>query len=154
MRNKIEGSEVMCTIIDESAEKNKRPNRYEIYYGIKDNKLNLIHFHVLDKDLRNVKMIIKEIGIKEDPHVLKKSEEYIKNNQLLLITQGQNILKLYYKGKKVKMSKEVIDEFTLSAADKDFTFLSSRNMPDNSKTRPSSLSPPTRAVAWAAACPT
>ena len=110
VRNKIEGSEVMCTIIDESAEKNKRPNRYEIYYGIKDNKLNLIHFHVLDKDLRNVKMIIKEIGIKEDPHVLKKSEEYIKNNQLLLITQGQNILKLYYKGKKVKMSAIKIEE--------------------------------------------
>ena len=48
-------------------------------------------------------MIIKEIKSNEDPHILKKSEEYIKNNQLLLITQGQNILKLYYQGKKVKM---------------------------------------------------
>ena len=45
----------------------------------------------------------KEIKPNEDPHILKKSEEYIKNNQLLLITQGQNILKLYYQGKKVKM---------------------------------------------------
>ena len=110
VRNKKEGSEVMFTVVDESAEKRNRPNRYEIYYGIKDNKINLIHIHVLDKDLRNVKMIIKEIGLKEDPHTLKKDEEYIKNNQLLLITQGQNILKLYYKGKKVKMQAVKIEE--------------------------------------------
>ena len=55
-------------------------------------------------------MIIKEIGLKEDPHILKKDEEYIKNNQLLLITQGQNILKLYYQGKKVKMQAFKIEE--------------------------------------------
>ena len=110
VRNKKEGSEVMFTVVDESAEKRKRPNRYEIYYSIKDNKINLIHFHVIDKDLRNVKMIIKEIGLKEDPHILKKDEEYIKNNQLLLIIQGQNILKLYYQGKKVKMQAFKIEE--------------------------------------------
>jgi hypothetical protein len=110
VRNKKEGSEVMFTVVDESAEKRNRPNRYEIYYGIKDNKINLIHIHVLDKDLRDKKMIIKEIGIKDDPHILKKSEEYIKNNQLLLITQGQHILKLYYQGKKVKMLAVKIEE--------------------------------------------
>ena len=110
VRNKKEGSEVMFTVVDESAEKRNRPNRYEIYYGIKDNKINLIHIHVLDKDLRDKKMIIKEIGIKDDPHILKKTEEYIKNNQLLLITQGQHILKLYYQGKKVKMLAVKIEE--------------------------------------------
>ena len=110
VRNKKEGSEVMFTVVDESAEKRNRPNRYEIYYSIKDNKINLIHIHVLDKDLRDKKMIIKEIGIKDDPHILKKSEEYIKNNQLLLITQGQHILKLYYQGKKVKMLSVKIEE--------------------------------------------
>ena len=103
VKNKLEGSEVMCKIIDESAEKSKRPNRYEIYYGVNNGKIFLIHCHVLDKDLRDKKMIIKEINPKEDPHILKKSEDYIKNNQILLITQGTNILKLYYQGKKVKM---------------------------------------------------
>ena len=103
VKNKKEGSEVIFKIIDQSVEKSKRPNRYEIYYGINNDKITLIHCHVLDKDLRNTKMIIKEIKPNEDPHILKKSEEYIKNNQLLLITQGQNILKLYYQGKKVKM---------------------------------------------------
>ena len=103
VKNKKEGSEVIFKIIDQSVEKSKRPNRYEIYYGINNDKINLIHCHVLDKELRNTKMIIKEIKPNEDPHILKKSEEYIKNNQLLLITQGQNILKLYYQGKKVKM---------------------------------------------------
>ena len=64
----------------------------------------------IDKDLREAKLIIKELQKNEDPHVLKKSEEYIKNKQLLLITQGQNILKLYYQGKKVKMLAEKIEE--------------------------------------------
>ena len=110
VRNKKEGSEVLCTIIDESAEKNKLPNIYEIYYGVVNEKIFLIHCHVLDKNLYNVKLITKEININEDPHLLKKNEEYIKNNQILLITQGQNILKLYYKGKKVKMKHVKIEE--------------------------------------------
>ena len=110
VKNKKEGSEVMCKIIDESAEKSKRPNRYEIYYGVNNGKIFLIHCHVLDKDLRDKKMIIKEINPKEDPHILKKSDDYIKNNQILLITQGTNILKLYYQGKKVKMVSIKIEQ--------------------------------------------
>ena len=110
VRNKKEGSEVMYYAVDESIEKSKRPNRFEIYYRIINGKINLIHCHVLDKDLRESKLIIKELQKNEDPHVLKKGEEYIKNKQLLLITQGQNILKLYYQGKKVKMLAEKIEE--------------------------------------------
>ena len=102
VKNKKDSSEVMFKIIDESVEKSKRPNRFAIYYGIVNEKIFLIHCHVLDKDLHNIKMIVKNIKDNEDPHVLKKSEEYIKNNQLLLITQGPKILKLYYQGKKVK----------------------------------------------------
>ena len=110
VRNKKDSSEVIFKVIDESAEKSKRPNRYEIYYGIINEKIYLIHCHVLDKDLQNIKMITKEIKINEDPHLLKKDGDYIKNNQLLLITKGQNILKLYYKGKKVKMTSVKIEE--------------------------------------------
>ena len=102
VKNKKDGSEVMYKIIDESIEKNKKPNRYEIYYGIINGKIFLIHCHVLDKDLHNIKMKVKDIKPDEDPKILKKNDDYINNNQLLLITQGPKILKLYYKGKKVK----------------------------------------------------
>ena len=110
VKNKKEGSEVMCIIIDESVEKSKMPTRYEIYYNILNGKINIIHCHVLDKELRNIKMIIKEINKDEDPHIYKNNEEYIKNNQLLLIIKELDILKLYYKGKKVKMKKIKIEE--------------------------------------------
>ena len=110
VKNKREGSEVMCTIIDESFEKSKKPTRFEIYYNIMNGKINIIHCHVLDKELRNIKMIIKEINKDEDPHIYKKNEEYIKNNQLLLIIKELDIIKLYYKGKKVKMNKIKIEE--------------------------------------------
>ena len=38
VKNKKEGSEVIFKIIDQSVEKSKRPNRYEIYYGINNEK--------------------------------------------------------------------------------------------------------------------
>ena len=110
VKNKKEGSEVMCIIIDESVEKSKIPTSYEIYYNILNGKINIIHCHVLAKELRNIKMIIKEINKDEDPHIYKNNEEYIKNNQLLLIIKELDILKLYYKGKKIKMKKIKIEE--------------------------------------------
>ena len=110
VRNKKERIDVQFIVIDESVEKSKRPNRLEIYYGIKDKKMHLIHCHVLDKDLRNIKMVIKEIEKNVDPHILKKSEEYIKNNELLLIVQESVPIKLYFKGKKVKMNAIKIEE--------------------------------------------
>ena len=110
VRNKKERIDVQFIVIDESVEKSKRPNRLEIYYGIKDKKMHLIHCHVLDKDLRNIKMVIKEIEKNIDPHTLKKSEEYIKNNELLLIVQESVPIKLYFKGKKVKMNAIKIEE--------------------------------------------
>ena len=110
VKNKKEQIDVKYIIIDESKEKNKIPDRFEIYYGIKDEKFYLIHCHVLDKDLRNIKMIIKEINKTEDPHIYKKNEEYIKNNNLLLLIQDFSPFKLYYQGKKVKMKSIQIEE--------------------------------------------
>ena len=110
VKNKKEQIDVKYIVIDESKEKNKIPNRFEIYYGIKDKKFYLIHCHVLDKDLRNIKMIIKEINKKENPHIYKKNEEYIKNNNLLLLIQDLTPFKLYYQGKKVKMNSIQIEE--------------------------------------------
>ena len=110
VKNKKEGSFVEYIAIDKTAEKAKKPFRYKIYYSIKNNKINLIHCHVLDKDLRDIKIIIKEIDKNVDPHILKKNEEFIKNNQLFLIVLDSFPLKLYYKGKKVKMEPIKIDE--------------------------------------------
>ena len=41
VRNKKERIDVQFIVIDESVEKSKRPNRLEIYYGIKDKKIYL-----------------------------------------------------------------------------------------------------------------
>ena len=110
VRNNKERIDVQFKIIDESIEKSKIPNRFEIYYGIKEKKIYLIHCHVLDKELRNAKMIIKEIDKNTDPHILKKNEEYIKNNELLLIIQESIPIKLYHNGKKVKSKIVKIEE--------------------------------------------
>jgi hypothetical protein len=82
------------------AEKAKKPFRYKVYYSIKNNKINVIHYHVLDKDLKNIKINIKEIDKNTDPHTIKKSEEHINSNELLLLVLESKPLKLYYKGKK------------------------------------------------------
>jgi hypothetical protein len=110
VKNKKEGSYIEFLAIDEEAEKAKRPFRYKIYYNIKNNQMNIIHCHVLDKDLRNIKLNIKNIDKNTDPHTLKKSEEYIKNNELLLLIVESVPKKLYYKGKKVKMDAIKIEE--------------------------------------------
>ena len=110
VKNKKEGSFIQFEAIDEAMEKAKKPFRFRIYYSIKNAKVNIIHCHVLDKDLRSIKMVIKEIDNKTDPHTLKKDEQYIKNNELLLIVLDSIPLKLYYKGKKVKFEAIKIEE--------------------------------------------
>ena len=110
VKNKKEGSFIQFEAIDEAVEKAKKPFRFRIYYSIKNAKVNIIHCHVLDKDLRSIKMVIKEIDNKTDPHTLKKDEQYIKNNELLLIVLDSIPLKLYYKGKKVKFEAIKIEE--------------------------------------------
>ena len=110
VKNKNEQIDVKFIIIDESIEKSKRPNRIEIFYGVKEKKMNLIHCHVLDKDLRNNKIVIKEIEKNIDTHMLKNDEQYINNNELLLIVQEAIPIKMYYKGKKVKTNFVKIEE--------------------------------------------
>ena len=110
VKNKKEGSYIEFQAIDETAEKAKKPFRVKVYYCIKDNKIKIIHYHILDKDLRDIKINIKEIEKNTDPHTLKKSEEHIKSNELLLLVLESNPLKLYYKGKKVKMEGIKIEE--------------------------------------------
>ena len=125
VKNKKEGSYVEFLAIDEQAEKAKKPFRYKIYYCVKNNKLKIIHCHVLDKDLRNIKILIKEIDKNIEPKTLKKNEDYIKNNQILLIIKETFPVKLYYKGKKVKMEGIKIDEnklYLLSSSNPDSIF--------------------------------
>jgi hypothetical protein len=110
VKNKKEGSFVQFEAIDMAAEKAKKPFRFKLYYSLKNKKLNIIHCHVIDKDLRAIKISMKEIGKDVDPHTLKKNEDYIKNNELLLLVKEQIPIKLYYKGKKVKTEFIKIEE--------------------------------------------
>ena len=125
VRNKKEGSSVMFKVIDESELKKNKPIRYEIYFAVKDNKIQIIHCHVKDKDLLNIKIVIKEIDKNTDPHVLKREQEYIINNNLLLLIQDSNPFKLYYQGKKVKMLAIKIEEnklYLLQSSNSDSIF--------------------------------
>ena len=117
VKNKKEGSFVQFEAIDMAAEKAKKPFRFKLYYSMNNKKLNIIHCHVIDKDLRTIKISMKEIEKDVDPHTLKKSEDYIKNNELLLLVKEQIPIKLYYKGKKVKTEFIKIEENKLYILD-------------------------------------
>ena len=117
VKNKKEGSFVQFEAIDMAAEKAKKPFRFKLYYNINNKKLNIIHCHVIDKDLRTIKISMKEIEKDVDPHTLKKSEDYIKNNELLLLVKEQIPIKLYYNGKKVKTEFIKIEENKLYILD-------------------------------------
>ena len=117
VKNKKEGSFVQFEAIDMAAEKAKKPFRFKLYYNINNKKLNIIHCHVIDKDLRTIKISMKEIEKDVDPHTLKKNEDYIKNNELLLLVKEQIPIKLYYKGKKVKTEFIKIEENKLYILD-------------------------------------
>ena len=110
VKNKKEGSFVQFEAIDMAAEKAKKPFRFKLYYSMKNKKLNIIHCHVIDKDLRTIKITMKEIEKDVDPHTLKKNEDYIKSNELLLLVKEQIPIKLYFKGKKVKTEFIKIEE--------------------------------------------
>jgi hypothetical protein len=125
VKNKKEGSFVQFEAIDDAALKAKKPFRFKLYYSIKNNKINIIHCHVLDKDLRTIKIIMKEIDKDIDPHTLKKNEDYIKNNELLLLVKEQIPIKLYLKGKKVKTEFIKIEEnklYNLESSNTDSIF--------------------------------
>ena len=125
VKNKKEGSLVQFEAIDDATLKARRPFRFKIYYSINNKKINIIHCHVLDKDLRSSKIIMKEIGKDIDPHTLKKNEDYIKNNELLLIVKEENPIKLYFQGKKVKTEFIKIEEnklYNLASSNTDSIF--------------------------------
>mgnify|MGYP002624709647 CR=1 FL=1 len=125
VKNKKEGSFVQFEAIDDAALKAKKPFRFKLYYSIKNKNINIIHCHVIDKDLRKNKIIMKEIDKDTDPHILKKDENYIKNEELLLLIKEQNPIKLYFKGKKVKAEFIKIEEnklYNLESSNTDSIF--------------------------------
>ena len=125
VKNKKEGSFVQFEAIDDAILKARKPFRFKIYYSIKDKKINIIHCHVIDKHLRTNKIIMKEIEKDIDPHTLKKNEDYIKNNELLLIVKEQIPIKLYFQGKKVKTEFIKIEEnklYNLASSNTDSIF--------------------------------
>ena len=125
VKNKKEGSFVQFEAIDDAILKARKPFRFKIYYSTKDKKINIIHCHVIDKDLRTNKIIMKEIEKDIDPHTLKKNEDYIKSNELLLIVKEQIPIKLYFQGKKVKTEFIKIEEnklYNLASSNTDSIF--------------------------------
>ena len=89
--------------------KEKKPVQFLVYYTYtNNNKVIILHCHILDKAFKYKKMIIKNIEKNEDPHILKKDKSFINNNELLLITKESGPIKLYFKGKKVQMKTILI----------------------------------------------
>ena len=90
--------------------KENKPIQFVVYYTISiNNKIIILHCHILDRIFRYKKMKIKEISDNVDPHILKKDKIYINSNELLLITNSSGPIKLYFKGKKVQMKSILID---------------------------------------------
>ena len=87
--------------------KETKPCQFIVYYTFSNNnRIIILHCHILDKSLKYKKMIIKEIGANEDPHILKKDGTY--NKELLLINKSSGPIKLYFKGKKIQMKTKLI----------------------------------------------
>ena len=90
--------------------KEKKQAQYLVYYTYsQNNKVVILHCHILDKAFKYKKIKIKEIKDNEDPHILKRDKLYINSSELLLINKSSGPIKLYFKGKKVQMEAKLID---------------------------------------------
>ena len=100
VRNKEMNDFVQYEIIEDA----DKPIQYQIYYSIVNNDVKILHIHAIDGSLKDKKIAIKMINNQIDSKNLKKDENYIKNDELLLIILNKTLpFKLYYKGKKVQM---------------------------------------------------
>ena len=91
-------------------EKVKKPAQYLIYYTFYNNKVLILHCHILDRAFRYKKITIIDIKDNIDPHILKKDKLYMNGNDLILITNSTGPIKLYFKGKKVQMESKLINQ--------------------------------------------
>ena len=112
---KIESKYQQKKIIDNKPKKEiikkkeKKPCQFLVYYTFSNSSnVIILHCHILDKAFKYKKMIVKEIEINEDPHILKKDKSFINSNELLLIIKSSGPTKLYFKGKKVQMKTKLI----------------------------------------------
>ena len=113
IKNKEENNQKNNIIIETKPKKEiikkkeTKPCQFIVYYTFSNNnRIIILHCHILDKSLKYKKMIIKEIGANEDPHILKKDGTY--NKELLLINKSSGPIKLYFKGKKIQMKTKLI----------------------------------------------
>ena len=97
--------------------KEKKPIQYLVYYTFYNNKVLILHCHILDKSFKYKKLSIKDIKDNVDPHVLKRDKLYANNNELLLITNSTGPIKLYFKGKKIQMESKLINQNKLYRID-------------------------------------
>ena len=68
------------------------------------NDVKILHIHAIDASLKDKKVITKIINDQKEAKSLKKDENYIKNDELLLLILNKTLpFKLYYNGKKVQM---------------------------------------------------
>ena len=100
VRNKEMGDFVQYEIIEDA----DKPIQYQIYYSIVNNDVKILHIHAIDASLKDKKVVTKIINDQKEAKSLKKDENYIKNDELLLLILNKTLpFKLYYKGKKVQM---------------------------------------------------
>ena len=100
VRNKETGDFVQYEIIEDA----DKPIQYQIYYSIVNNDVKILHIHAIDNSLKDKKIVIKIINDQKEAKILKKDENYIKNDELLFLILNKTLpFKLYYKGKKVQM---------------------------------------------------
>ena len=93
---------------EEVKEKKNKPIQFQLYYHLINRSVFIIHSHILDKTLENKKMEMRYIDYKTDYHKIKKEDDYIKKDVLLLLIHLMKPFKLYYKGKKIQMESENI----------------------------------------------
>ena len=109
----------------EVKQKKNKPIQFKFYYQISHRNIFFIHTHVLDETLKNKEILIKYIDNRTDYKILKKEDDYIKKDYLLLLIRLFIPFRLYYKGKKIQMESENIilnRMYKIKSPNQDFGF--------------------------------
>jgi hypothetical protein len=109
VKNMKDGSLVQFYVIDEEQEERKKPTKFKIYYCIKNKETYIIHCHVLDEKLKNIKLVHQDLGGKGE-YLNKIKEESKNRNELILVIDKLSPYKLYFKGEDIKFESNLMEE--------------------------------------------
>ena len=125
VKNIKDNTLILFNPIEEVKQKKNKPIQFKFYYQINNRQVFFIHSHILDDKLKNKELLIKIIDYRTDYKKIKLEEDYIKNDNLLLLIRSFTPFKLYYKGKKVQMESENIvlnKMYKIASPNQDFEF--------------------------------